>query len=432
MRHVLAPPLAVLLAALIAAGAGCAFRKHENLPRPLKAREILQLVSRSDELPLPVATGATVLDVGQFAEAPRVGAPPQDAPLCPGRRYELLSHSRLVPAELMRGFGFTFVLQGEPQAGGGTMGSRGVPLVLEVEHPPVHNPVTGEVVTREYLHIMGCIGHESDAVFQFSSDWELVSGPWTLRLLSDGRELAAKRFDIAGGHAPASMTAQAGRSETAAEPPDLRVRLQRGFPEVARQAEPPAPLPQGPRASGGRLVFVLVSSNLYKSNAVADMQRMRSLGYPAELGIYYDRAKGQTWHTVRLGRYATVREAESAALDFTRREGRQAYVVVRSRDSVADPGSMEVQAPEPEAAAPLSGGFAVQVGAYLEPGNASHDAAGLQARGWQARVLERVDARGRRWHIVVLGASASRAEAGRTAARFRQQEGRKALLVETP
>lgn len=467
VQHRSAPFLTLVIGVIICLAAvlpGCATKGDQIRPRPLKAREILRLVSRGDDLPLPVVAGVSLGDVGQFVERPVVKGPPEDAPLCPGRHFTLDSHSRQVRAELLRGFGFTFVVQGEPQAGGATMGSRAVPLTLEVQHPPMRDPVTGEVRTKEILHIMGCIGHESDAVFLFTSDWERVNGPWILTLRADGNDLAAKRFDIIGGRAPDSFPAGRPEHKPTTGAADLRVRLPgsssppalSGTQTTEQSATTAlAPTDSRPQTHGGatrkrstqlntgeRLVFVLVSSNLYKENAIRDVQRLRQQGYAAELGMFHDQNSGRTWHTARLGRYPDTGAARQAARAYTKRTGGQAYVVVRSKDSVVtlepSPALSDKEAAVASAEAsgqgfqPQEGAFYVQVAACRELRYARADAEQLAAKGWQAEILSRKGKQGGLWHTVVLGPYQSRELAQKAAGEFRSNEGRQAFVLTAP
>ncbi len=431
-----------LLLLLLGAG-GCAFKGKQE-PRPLRAKEILHLVSRGDHLPLPDVTGIVIGDVGQFQERRAMLTSPDEAVLCPGRVFELTSHSRQVPAELLRGFGFSFVLKGAPQAAGELPGSRAAPLILTVEHPPLQDPVTGEVRRFEQQHIMGCIDHEGDAVFQFTSDWERVNGPWRLSLESQGRKLASVDFQVVGGREPDSapkMTRAPGP-----QAPDLRVRVSgtsgAPVPPVAK-APPVAPAPQ-PR--GERRIYVLVSSNLQPENAARDVRDLQARGFPAVQGQWRDPATGQLWHTAYLGSYGGVPQADQAAATFRQRTGRPAYVVVRREAAVQTtppatqaPAQTTPQAPTPPvtqatppAAAPAESGFAVQLGAYRESGNARQDAAALQARGWAVRVVLRPDSGGGRWYVLLLETHAQRAQAEAQALRFRQNEGRQAFVVAVP
>ena len=404
---------------------GCMSAEREPVLRPLKAREILRLVSEADGLPLPEITGVAVGDVGQYEERPTPLSSPDDEVLCPGRRFVLRSHSRLVRAELLQGFGFTFVLQGEPQAKGETMGSRSVPLELVVEHPLLQDPVTGEALSSERQYITACIGQPADAVFQFTSDWERVSGPWTLRLFYKGRELAGKRFDVVGGRTAELPASDALPQKIKEDAPDLRV----SFPSTASAPVVPAADRHTARSApsrgpgGAKRIYVIVSSNIYAANAEQDVLALRALGYPAEMGVYRAPRTGRIWHTARLGTYGSVAEAEKAKSVFMRREGRPAYVVVRS-ESVGERHSGSVATPEP--------GFVVQVSANLEADNASNDAAGLTANGWPAQVLVRPGSGGKTWHTVIVGRYATRSEAESAAQRFRQKEGRQAFVVAVP
>jgi len=81
--------------------------------------------------------------------------------------------------------------------------------------------------------------------------------------------------------------------------------------------------------------------------------------------------------------------------------------------------------------APPDGTWFVQVAACLIEENAQKDVAGFQHKGYQARVLSWTDSRGRLWHIVALGAYASRAAAETGAAAFKHREKRPALVKST-
>jgi cell division protein FtsN len=64
----------------------------------------------------------------------------------------------------------------------------------------------------------------------------------------------------------------------------------------------------------------------------------------------------------------------------------------------------------------------VQVGAFLNPENAEHTAAQLNAKGYSAKILQMTDAKGRAWHTVRIGDYPSRQAAQAHAEEFTRRE----------
>lgn len=402
--------------------AGCADKEvgDPTRTRPLKAKEIVRLVSRTDFTPLPEVEAVEVLGAGEFREADPYPLPESEVPLCPGQRYRLHRPGRLVRGDLLHGLGMSFVLRGvSPSAESLTERisiNRSVPLTMHLEHPPMRDPVTGEVSTSTQMQILGCMDQQSDAVYQFTSDWERVAGPWRMRLVYQGRELARSDFSVVGGREPDAVAAE----ELLAEAPDLRVwigKAKRGARQEAVLAD-----------RGARAWFVIVSSNIYPENARRDAAALRQRGYPAGLGQYTDPKSGRLWHTVRLGGFGRLREARQAAAQFQKREGRDAWVAVRA--VTPEPART---APEGVVASAPAGSdvrFALQAAAFQGAENARKDSALLKEKGWPASVILKRTDDGRLWHTVRVGWYATRSEAEAEAARFMQGEQRQVLLLQ--
>ncbi len=401
---------------------GCA-KKEVGDPtrtRPLKAKEIVGLVSRTDFTPLPAVEALEVLGAGEFREAEPWPLPESEVPLCPGQRYRLHRPGRLVRGDLLHALGMSIVLRGtSPSAESLTERisiNRAVPLTMHLEHPPMRDPVTGEVSTSTQMQILGCMDQQSDAVYQFTSDWERVAGPWRMRLYYQGRELARADFSVVGGREPDAVPGEELLGETA----DLRVwigKARQGAKQKAVLAD-----------RGARAWFVIVSSNIHLENARRDASSLRERGYPADVGQHKDPRSGRIWHTVRLGGFGRLQEARQAAARFREREGRDAWVAVRA----VTPRQAETVAESAweSAAAGDDVRFALQAAAFQGAENARKDAALLKEKGWPASVILKRTDDGRLWHTVRVGWYATRSEAEAVAARFMQGEQRQVLLLQ--
>ena len=83
---------------------------------------------------------------------------------------------------------------------------------------------------------------------------------------------------------------------------------------------------------------------------------------------------------------------------------------------------------EPSAGARASSSYSVQVGTYLEEGEAQRVARELENKGYTPKVVSGLDAEARTWYAVRIGAYANAREAGTAASNFAKQEGRKAAV----
>ena len=75
-----------------------------------------------------------------------------------------------------------------------------------------------------------------------------------------------------------------------------------------------------------------------------------------------------------------------------------------------------------------SSSYSVQVGAYLEEGEAQRIARELENKGYTPKVFSGLDAEARTWYAVRIGSYTSAREAGTAASNFSKQEGRRAAV----
>jgi cell division protein FtsN len=92
---------------------------------------------------------------------------------------------------------------------------------------------------------------------------------------------------------------------------------------------------------------------------------------------------------------------------------------------VQEAGS-EAQTADARAAA--SSSYSVQVGAYLEEGEARRVAQELENKGYTPKVISGSDAEARTWYAVRIGSYTNAREAGAAASNFSKQEGRRAAV----
>jgi cell division septation protein DedD len=92
--------------------------------------------------------------------------------------------------------------------------------------------------------------------------------------------------------------------------------------DSATAGAPPAP----PRTDGSAAMTIQVAAFLSQANAVAQKDTLSNKGYAAYIHEYTD-ARQRTWHTVRIGRFASRDEAVHMLDRFNREESAAAIVV---------------------------------------------------------------------------------------------------------
>jgi hypothetical protein len=100
----------------------------------------------------------------------------------------LLQAATNVPARVATRFGFRYTIHGTP---------LGAPIVLTVvgEHPPVRDPKSGQVRTRDEFKLQSWI----DKVFlcyRFDEQWEAVPGKWKFEVWHEGKKLCEQSFTV--------------------------------------------------------------------------------------------------------------------------------------------------------------------------------------------------------------------------------------------
>lgn len=117
---------------------------------------------------------------------------------------ELLETTETIPLVLGEMFGFRFELKGKPPG-------RQASITVQILHPPLKNPQTGEIFSEESWKSTAVVGDDNFAGWLFEEEWELRPGRWEIQLFDDERLLASQKFTLI----PA---AEMPRSEQTAHP----------------------------------------------------------------------------------------------------------------------------------------------------------------------------------------------------------------------
>lgn len=163
----------------------------------------------------------------------------------------------------------------------------------------------------------------------------------------------------------------------------------------------------------------------------------REQAYAARTGARRDYAEQEGYAT---GGYAPQRYAargadaqastpEVAAAPPPASTGRNEAARLSARGIDPDPRLVQEAGASPEeSGARSSSPYTVQVGAYLEEGEAQRVARELEGKGYTPKVISGLDAEARTWYAVRIGSYTSARDAGTAASNFARQEGRKAAV----
>ena len=105
------------------------------------------------------------------------------------QRFRLVRETDVIPARLGLGFGFQYVVAGEPKG-------AAVDVDVVVEHPPLFNPKLGQTYLFSRTAFQRFLGEPGHAVWSFDEGWTLCPGTWTIRIEYQGRLLAKKSFTV--------------------------------------------------------------------------------------------------------------------------------------------------------------------------------------------------------------------------------------------
>jgi len=128
------------------------------------------------------------------------------------------------------------------------------------------------------------------------------------------------------------------------------------------------------------------------------------------------------------GAQASIPEAAAPPPAAT---GRNEAARLSARNIDPDPRLVEEAGASVEvsgAGARASSSYTVQVGAYLEEGEAEALARDLENKGYTPKVISGLDAEARTWYAVRIGSYTSAREAGSAASNFSKQEGRRVAV----
>lgn len=100
-----------------------------------------------------------------------------------------ISRTEIVPAALGTRFGVEFVLEGEPE------GQRGR-VEVRVIHPEIVDPRIGKTATIDQWVMFPRIGQPTYAGWEFSHEWELVTGEWRIEIWRDDNKGLEKTFRV--------------------------------------------------------------------------------------------------------------------------------------------------------------------------------------------------------------------------------------------
>jgi hypothetical protein len=99
--------------------------------------------------------------------------------------------TRTIPAQQGVRFGFRFVVAGAPA---GAI----VPLHMVTIFPPpgLTNPATQQLKAQSEYDTTAAIGTTSYKGYNFTNDWEVAPGVWTMQIWYQGRKLAEQSFTV--------------------------------------------------------------------------------------------------------------------------------------------------------------------------------------------------------------------------------------------
>ncbi|THB71604.1 MAG: SPOR domain-containing protein [Desulfovibrio sp.] len=257
---------------------------------------------------------------GEFKEAEGTTGVNDWSTLCPEPELTLVASGDVILAAPMARMGFEFVLRGLPEG-------ELVPLTVQVRFPAAF------ARSDENWEILVCPGQTAHAAWRFPRDRGIEQGVWVVELLHEGRLLGSQVFDVTplegfGRALPQAAGATAEnelRTAIGPESSGASTGLASGGSTLAvAGGAGPASWSLSPSPTG---IHVQVSACLVPDNAYNDAEDLEARGYPVYVRIVEDRARGRTWHVVRLGDFSTRSDAERAMHQFIEWEDRPAFVV---------------------------------------------------------------------------------------------------------
>lgn len=168
----------------------------------------------------------------------------------------------------------------------------------------------------------------------------------------------------------------------------------------------------------------------YDAQGYDDARGYSAQEYAAQTGARRDYATQDGYAPQRyVARGSDAQASTPEAAPPPASTGRNEAARLSARGIDPDPRLVQeagASAEESGARAPSS--YSVQVGTYLEEGEAQRVARELENKGYMPKVFSGLDAEARTWYAVRIGSYASAREAGTAASNFSKQEGRRAAV----
>ena len=131
-------------------------------------------------------TGAKITEVGIYQAQVLTGETNAAGVKLQGLdEFKLLKSTTNVPARVGIRFGFRYEILGTPT-------NAPITLTMVGTHPPIKNPTTGKVETKETYSLRSWIGRTYTSNSLEESD--LVPGDWTLEVWHEGKKLCEQAF----------------------------------------------------------------------------------------------------------------------------------------------------------------------------------------------------------------------------------------------
>ena len=165
------------------------------LVRPMLQRLIVLSCSAvlcACEATRPTITGAQLIRYGVYRNDTigyRKGPETSEGRIAVIGDTKLLKQTDRIHAKVNTTFGIEYTVTGTPA-------EADVDVVLEVIHPPIRNPHTGRTVAVEHgiYHVLTGVPYYNDV--RLDAAWNVVPGPWTLRVVYQSRVLLEKTFHV--------------------------------------------------------------------------------------------------------------------------------------------------------------------------------------------------------------------------------------------
>lgn len=171
----------------------------------------------------------------------------------------------------------------------------------------------------------------------------------------------------------------------------------------------------------------------YDAQEYGDARGYSAQDYAAQTGARRDYATQDGYAPQRYAARGSDAQASTPeAAPPPASTGRNEAARLSARGIDPDPRLVqESGASAEESGARASSSYSVQVGTYLEEGEAQRVARELENKGYAPKVFSGLDAEARTWYAVRIGSYANAREAGTAASNFSKQEGRRAAVRPT-